>query len=98
MAKQAILLFYLCDEWKGKLKLRCAATAPTHIRKVVERELHDKAIVYGNEEMSVIEQIREFRKDWRGLTNDGRTLFDFRRINDKLVYGFLNYTHSGETL
>lgn len=89
MSKPMIYLLFSCDEWKAKPALCCAAVTSTHIRRAVERELHAKDMEYGDEGMNVTQQIKMFRADWRTLTRE--------RINDKLRYGFLDTTYSGDT-
>lgn len=89
MKKQTIYLLFWCDVWKSSMSLCGAGTSPSHVRRLIERELHAKAMTYGNITRTVTEQIRELRADWKEQ--------DLSQINDKLAYGFCDTTACGET-
>lgn len=90
---KVIYLLFNCDEWKSSssMTLRAAATTETKIKKAVLRAIQSEEMLYRKDlGLSKSEQIRLFKEDWEKLTRD--------RLNDHLLFGFLEIAYDGEDI
>ena len=85
MSKQIYLLFS-CDEWKSNpMPLIWVGTSSQKLRKYIIHQIEVGDMAYYDEELSSKEQISKFKDDWkRELRNT---------INDRLIYGFYDYSY-----
>lgn len=94
MNKTVIFLAYACDEWKStsSMRLQMASLSNLKIRQLIEGKIEAQDMQYGDdiENMTPSEQAQAFHKDWKTKPR--------KDINDFLLYGFLDITHSGEEL
>lgn len=90
MPKQ-IFLFYSCDNWKStdSMRLVCASTSPSKIKKAIIAKLNEEAMEYGDDDnLPVKKQVQRFKDDWKNKTRDD--------INNSLKYGLYDYVYDGD--
>lgn len=89
--KQIFLLF-ACDIWGGNSSLICASTSIQKFKKAIVNEIKQGNMSYdnGEEDLSINEQVQMFNKDWK---NETRGI-----INNRLRYGYYDYTYNGELI
>lgn len=92
--KQIIYLLYNCNAWKSSQRLRCVSLSSDEFLKSIVRGIQDGSFMYGGcaeeRELDTESQTETFRADWDELSRE--------EINNKLKFGFLDITYSGEDL
>lgn len=87
-----IFLLYSCDDWKSSTSLICASTSIQKFKKVIISEIEKGNMEYsdGEDDLSINKQVKLFNKDWKFETRN--------TINDRLKYGYYDYTYNGELI
>jgi hypothetical protein len=94
--KKQIFLLYYCGDCKTfPMKVACAATSATKIKMAIASLIKKGDMEYGDdteniEKLKSYQQAKVFKEDWKTLTRD--------KINNKLRYGFYDYTYDGDIM
>lgn len=93
MSKRQIFLVYDCDDWKStdSMRLCLATTSVRRLKSFIAEKIERGDFYYdGPDNESPAQSAKRFRKEFE--TEESRTL------NDRLTYGFFDYTHDGEEI
>ncbi len=93
MSSQQIFYLCSCDEWKTKSSMSVIfiGTSARKLKALVKKEILEGNMEYGDQNDSRQNQAKNFAED-----------FDFHetrgRINDKLLYGYYDYTYNNQEM
>lgn len=92
-SKKQIYLVYSCDDWvsTSSFQLRMATTSVRRLKAFVAKEIADGNMDYSNGITETPKRMSEkFKKDFDTIPRE--------RINDNLVYGYIDYCYDGEEI
>lgn len=91
-SKKQIFLLYGCNECKdsGSMRLIFATTSKTKIKSMIAKQIKNDYMSYYYDELSTNKQLKLFKEDWENGTRAD--------INNKLIYGYYDYTNDGEEI
>lgn len=92
-SNKQIYLAYSCDEWKSNssMGLLMATTSVRRLKAFVAKEIANGNMDYSNGITETPKRMSEkFQKDFDIIPRE--------RVNDNLVYGYIDYCYDGEEI
>ena len=92
-SKKQIYTIFACDAWQSKdsTRLMMVTTSVRRLKSFIAKQIEDEVFEYGDDDrLPPKKEAALFRKDFEEEEQ--------RTINDRLRYGFYDYTYDGEEI